>query len=697
MSELFGQFVFCGDVLDILDEIDDEEFDAVFCDPPYGLSDKGSHDVVNGLLDVFSNFVFPDFEEFYPEIAEKFDLSGVTLDGSSLCRRKIRAVVNSGIGVPESPVDLDGNALVLQEEIKAGNVPACLGVTNPVLPGEVNAEGGQFFGDFVLDFRDTVDFARHNILSGDFAETGSGFVSMPVSVVVFHPLRQSLPVFDSGFAPGFRNFIGLRDNTLGESGGSPGVMTGAGAVDSFMLRFDVRRDTIELVATGRTSQGDASSQLPRPKLIGALPTTSGLSSVFDPVRVRLVSDVTDGASPGYFHLWFRKGSFDKIKTKLPQNGFMGKSWDHGVPSKGVWREVMRVLKPGGHCLAFGGTRTYHRLAVNIEDAGFECRDTFCWLYGSGFPKAHDISKALDKKAGAEREVIGEKKQAGGMHRSSKYRWKDTDGDDASSASITAPATQAAQAFDGYKTALKPAWEPIVVAMKPKSGTYADNALEYGVAGLNIDGGRISGTKRSPGYKNPGSISDVNRVTYEGGYQNIQQNCNPEEGRFPANLILDPFAADLLDDQAGDEKSRFFYTAKASKAEREAGLDGEGRQNKHPCVKPIDLCRYFTKLLLPPKRTDGEPRKILVPFSGSGSEMIGAMLAGWDCVVGIEMNEEYCEIARKRLAHWRDEKDTGGGRFCPTPCDKCEGVSDEHIEEINRPLRGEQLEFEGVEG
>ena len=344
--------------------------------------------------------------------------------------------------------------------------------------------------------------------------------------------------------------------------------------------------------------------------------------------------------------------FDAVFCDPPYGlSFMGRKWDHGVPSAEVWKEIMRVVKPGGHIMAFGGTRTYHRLAVNIEDAGWEIRDSLMWLYGSGFPKSHNISKALDKKAGAEREVVGAKKLTGtAAIKGNTGRATVAVEQSGSSAGakktieITVPATEAAKRFDGYGTALKPAYEPIVLAMKPRGKSFADCALEHGVAGLNIDGGRIGTEENTTRPNGSTAIWGENMETDDGG--------GHDQGRFPANLILDEAAGDRLDEQAGDEKSRFFYTAKASKAEREAGLESDGgRANKHPCVKPLDLCRYFATLLLPPEREDS--RKILVPFSGSGSEMIGCLAAGWDFVVGMELEEKYCEIAEKRIEYWQD--------------------------------------------
>jgi site-specific DNA-methyltransferase (adenine-specific) len=339
---------------------------------------------------------------------------------------------------------------------------------------------------------------------------------------------------------------------------------------------------------------------------------------------------------------------------------MGKEWDHGVPSVVVWREALRVLKPGAHLLAFGGTRTFHRLTCAIEDAGFEIRDCISWLHGQGFPKSHSF-KADD--------------------------------------------------FDGFGTALKPAWEPCIVAMRPMEGTFAQNALEHGVAGLNIDAGRIgmngeenpSIARRAAaartGWAPCGGDGFKDRTSVE---RYTEEHLGEALGRWPANLILDAEAGVMLDAQSGTRKSgamnvesrtmgyhggasgaawnresssggasRFFYCPKASREERNAGLatfrpkmlrglnwsprdDGEVKdrtfhQNAHPCVKPVDLCRYLASLLLPPLRTT--PRRILVPYSGSGSEMIGALLAGWDEAVGIEDEIDYCTIAEGRLHHW----------------------------------------------
>lgn len=329
--------------------------------------------------------------------------------------------------------------------------------------------------------------------------------------------------------------------------------------------------------------------------------------------------------------------------------FMGKAWDHGVPAKETWAEVLRVLKPGAHLLAFGGTRTHHRLMVAIEDAGFEIRDCLMWLYGSGFPKSLDISKSIDKAAGAERKKGDPRVYAGGHvqnHGGGKQGYHDWSGKGVHREDF--PSTDAAKLWDGYGTALKPAWEPIILAMKPCTGTFAENALRHGVAGLAIDAGRIPANGDS---LNGGRISTISdgwdrpwkhdaAAVEECRKRGVESVAKAEDlGRWPANVLLDEESARLLDEQAGGV-SRFFYVAKADTAERTAG----GERNTHPTVKPIDLCAYLAKLLLPP----GGSRRLLVPFSGSGSEIIGALRAGWLEAVGIENDPGYVAASRHRI-------------------------------------------------
>jgi hypothetical protein len=399
---------------------------------------------------------------------------------------------------------------------------------------------------------------------------------------------------------------------------------------------------------------------------------------------------------------FDADSFDACLCDPPYGlKFMGKKWDHGVPSVECWREVYRILKPGAVLLAFGGTRTVHRLTCAIEDAGFEIRDTLCWLYGGGFPKSRDISKGIDKAAGVERDVIGYKE---GRAASPKHDFRGGHHHAGNSAlgvtgmfnKITAPATPESALWSGYGTALKPAYEPIVLAMKPLDGTYTENAMRYGVAGLNIDECRIGTDVITTAAKD----HNASPQTHLGktGFAGCEESRHT--GRWPANLLLshseqcvegtdsiyvcaDDCPVRLLDKQSGNRPgmpltakrkgvspkgygigvrmpndasmspgygdsggaSRFFYSAKVSTRERNLG----GIDCRHPTLKPLSLCQYLSTLILPPAHPDGTPRSLLTPFSGAGSEVLGALLAGWDSVIGIEQDPEYVAWAEARVA------------------------------------------------
>ena len=403
-------------------------------------------------------------------------------------------------------------------------------------------------------------------------------------------------------------------------------------------------------------------------------------------------------------------SVDAVVTDPPYGlSFMGKKWDYDVPGVEVWAECLRVLKPGGHLLAFAGTRTQHRMAVRIEDAGFEIRDMIAWVYGSGFPKSLDVSKAIDKqrddsedihrvvrwvearrvesgvtraqveahfetqnigqalftitagsksrvatweqwielksllkfdndmdaevwrlngRKGKPGEAFAEREVVGKHNAPAKSIYTQTGVSLSPEVYITAPATDAAKQWQGWGTALKPALEPITVARKPLIGTVAENVLQHGTGAINVDGGRVGG------------------------------------GRWPANFIHDGSeeATDLLKDSA-----RFFYCAKASKRDRDEGLEtppqpfvqfqtangtsgkasslSEGRnteyRNIHPTVKPTDLMRYLCRLVTPPNGI------VLDPFMGSGSTGKAAALEGFS-FIGIEREAEYVTIAQARI-------------------------------------------------
>jgi DNA modification methylase len=424
-------------------------------------------------------------------------------------------------------------------------------------------------------------------------------------------------------------------------------------------------------------------------------------------------------------------SVDSVVTDPPYElGFMGKKWDNsGVAyDVTVWEECLRVLKPGGHVLAFGGSRTWHRLAVAVEDAGFELRDSIAWLYGSGFPKSLDVSKAIDKKAGAEREVVGHRPGKGsqtGVNLGATFGGESGGYNHGPVVDETAPATCEAKQWQGWGTALKPAFEPVVVGRKPLVGTVAENVLAWGVGGLNIDGSRIHIGENDKGGFRSGTYTSKNESQSSWEHrENGDAYTKPQhpEGRWPANVILDEVTAGLLDEQSGVSKdgtatnrnrtgkkpnevyaggwgnlpedvgyggqggaSRFFYVAKASKRDRNEGLEeleaktaaemtgrkegsaglvmkhadgsdkanayagttGSARQNFHPTVKPTQLMRYLIKLVTPAGGT------VLDPFTGSGSTGKAALLDGFQ-FVGAELTEEYLPIIEGRL-RWASEQ------------------------------------------
>ena len=358
---------------------------------------------------------------------------------------------------------------------------------------------------------------------------------------------------------------------------------------------------------------------------------------------------------------------DSVVTDPPYElGFMGKSWDStGIAfQKETWELAYQLLKPGGHLLAFSSSRTYHRMAVAIEDAGFEIRDQLMWIYGSGFPKSYNIGKGVDKKLGNEREVVGKGKAGAAFH----YGAVGDGGfgntfDGNGTASSEWETTQGKSEWEGWGTALKPAHEPIVMARKPLEGTVADNVLKHGTGGINIDGCRIQTDEKL----NIGSNNRENGVVNFGMKDDKDSQKQNELGRFPANVMHDgseevvsgfpntkstkgnPRTASIKNQtrlnnseevfvncEYDDEGSaaRFFYCPKVSKSER-------GEDNTHPTVKPQELMKYLCRLVTPKDGT------VLDPFMGSGSTGMAAKDEGFD-FIGIEQEKEYFEIADSRI-------------------------------------------------
>ena len=402
-----------------------------------------------------------------------------------------------------------------------------------------------------------------------------------------------------------------------------------------------------------------------------------------------------------------ENSVDSVVCDPPcELGFMGKHWDaSGIAySVDLWKEVERVLKPGGHLLAFGGTRTYHRMACAIEDAGFEIRDQLQWLYGSGFPKSYNIGKGVDKKLGNEREIIcktNSPKFPSGDCISG--RLKDVE-------RIMYENSKGNSEWEGWGSALKPANEPICLARKHLSEkNLVENVLKWGVGGLNIDASRINTNGEKVDIHHTKGAS----MFFQGNYKNVNR-FNSIQGRFPANVLLDETASKMLDEQApnkgafapvksgqkgfggviygkynsaGDDgktfysdglggASRFFYVAKASKRERNEGCEslelkstGHGNlqnskgmerfdtynNNNHPTVKPVKLMEYLVRLVTP------KGGVVLDPFMGSGTTGIACRNLGFD-FIGIEKEKDYYEIAKVRIGNQqtlKELKEEGG--------------------------------------
>lgn len=309
-------------------------------------------------------------------------------------------------------------------------------------------------------------------------------------------------------------------------------------------------------------------------------------------------------------------SVDSIVTDPPYGiGFMGKGWDVSVPGIEWARECLRVLKPGGHIIAFAATRTVHRLGTIIEDAGFEIRDQIEWLQYQGFPKSLDVSRAIDAAAGAEREVVG---------KNPSYRADQVDAPSFSlqrNPNITAPATDDAKTWDGWGTGLKPSHEPAVLARKPLSGTVVETVLEHGTGALNIEGCRIPyGDKAWPGpgerHEDIGRGKSTLHGPHSGPTETVQMH---DGGRFPANVYMCP---------------------KPARSERSDGVEGEAG-NSHPTVKPVGLMRWLVRLVTPPGGT------VLEPFLGSGTTLVACEREGF-VGIGVEASPEYADIALARV-------------------------------------------------
>ena len=644
-----------GDCRDRLKELPGNSVDAVVCDPPYELSDGGKASPNWVALKV----VFPDDPKLNALLGGE-DMLALLID-------KVLALGNSGsipspaTAVPISAVALDGNTAGWQENIKDGRI-APIGFPYSETGDYSEPDIEEHLGDFALKLTDPA--ALFHALNS----AGCGFCSGGVGI--------GFGILAAGF-PAFLGRCGIIDDghsMIGQARHScPNLIcTGIGATDIPVLHLaELGRGTTEYFTANGALIFAAILEAGGAQLVRTTSAASGLPPKLESRRICVIDPTTNRAL-----------SFNLISHNfsLAEKGFMGKGWDGSKIAYDVtvWQECLRVLKPGGRLLAFGGTRTSHRMVCAIEDAGFIVTDSLCWLYGSGFPKSHDISKAIDKAAGAEPE---------------------------------------AEQWDGWGSSLKPAHEPVCLAIKPLEGTYAANVLKWGVGGLNIDGCRIGYVDDVRPKLRTGAACSKDSVTFSNRQSDglrANEYTSPI-GRWPANVVIDDEAAAMIDQQSGESKSsggltkgvgfgqfgqpnwggyvgsnggglgdsggasRFYYRAKAARWERDFGLEdfeaqavrptgkkfgectifnGENGDNEwkaknpnnparnpHPTVKPVALLRWLVRLVTPPNGT------VLDPFAGSGSCGIAAKLEGFN-YVGIELDPSYCAIAEARIAAWQ---------------------------------------------
>ena len=656
----------------------ENSIDAIVSDPPYGLSNNAGDSVGK----IYTEIVFPYLADFYSKRFCNGELP-FPPDSISLLDFVNRSIgIESGVGVPKGSIDLNGQIPIWKKEVETTSKPSST-TTDTMLSNKDFTFGPHVFPNFILQPRPNPDSTLSDCLRGCYREPDLGCISVTVVVP-----------FDSGFArflstlnPSCASFLGdlvrAQNNAPGEPNPSSFVVAGNRAEFMAVLRFDFRRGTLEILPTDRTLFSQPLCEIIPTALVGASARTSGLPPKFESVGFSVVGNATNETVCFDFHTdilsYLRKN----------RNGFMGKGWDHGVPGAEFWAEALRVAKPGAYLLAFGGTRTFHRLTVAIEDAGWEIRDCIMWVYSSGFPKSHDVSKSFDRSSGALKPEGKGFTVAGYSHNDKLLTTAPSHG-----YVPPQPTTEAAKQWEGWGTALKPAWEPIIVARKPLIGTIAENVEQFGVGGINIDGCRVG----ISGARNNGRQAGSNGIYGEIG---STEPVDYGKGRWPANLIHDGSSEVVglfpdVDGTFGMKKvegghrfimgdtttvqkfdrgfmdsgsaARFFYCAKASQRDRNDGCelltpkresdrvleDGVGgdnprnrtnnaRQNHHPCVKPTDLMRYLCRLVTPPGGI------VLDPFMGSGSTGKGAVSEGFS-FVGCELDPDYVEIARARIAH-----------------------------------------------
>jgi site-specific DNA-methyltransferase (adenine-specific) len=672
-----------GDTLQVLPTMDADSVDAIVTDPPYELSNSGKASASRVALELM-----------FPKNA-KVNTDGSSEDHLPFLVSKIIGLRRGGF-IPQPAATVPVRSVTLHDDAAGGdvNVEHCVERSIWESNGEGwndgEAEANEHLGDFALELTDSMAMlnALNSLGCGFFAGgIGIGFGIDPTSLPSF--CGGGLSINDSD------EIVRFRHRALTDT-----ISALSGTASIPVVRFDLGRVTGEKLAADGALVFCASLLFGGAKLVRTSPRAGGLPSMLESRRICIVDAFTNRALS--FGILFHP-------QNIAQNGFMGKEWDGSKVAYDVslWANCLRVLKPGGHLIAFGGDRTHHRLMVAVEDAGFEIRTCIYWCFGSGFPKSLDVGKALDRMAGAEREVVGDNpnhRSVSGVDYEGVYA-----GGNTGSALLTAPATEAARQWDGWGTALKPAVEIAVLARKPLGeGTVARNVIRHGVGALNIDACRVETSSQdahamercnTSGSGQLRGRDPVNTDRGQAGPDAAERPLDTTQGRWPAHLLLDgspevlacfpetgissggrigkkdpssvnnigsgkyragdpgfgdagsaaryfpTFPPTETDRACAQEDRRLFYCAKTSKSER-----GEG--NTHPTVKPLEMMRWMVRLVTPPGGT------VLDPFMGSGSTGRACAAEGFQ-FVGIERERAYAEIAQRRLLVSQLEVGLGG--------------------------------------
>ena len=677
-NERHGLSIYCGDCMAWLGTARENSVDMLATDPPYALSD--AHRKGNSLFDVLGKVGFPQFAEDVPggngRLASglvPFYL-GDSVDSTGASRG------DAGVNVTVPVIDLDEHIELGQE--KVGDIPPpAFGIIEGELPAVCNAESSQCLGYFVLKF----GMLDEDTVGHSYSTTSAGF-----------------------FPDGFWYRVRLSDHALAETEGTPAIVASPGTEVAAVFAFELGRASANLLPADGADDPDRDFLHACPQLVRASSAACGLAAPLQALRVSIVDRATNRTSALHFHLLVPPDLWDKLSPIIAHKGFMGKAWDGTLPDPAIWRECLRVLKPGGAACVMSGARLdcLWRVCRDLEEAGFELQQScFTYIFRSGFPKGGDLSKMADKRAGAEREVVGTKQMTRNMNDLRCGNWGNPEiASHATMVDITAPATHLAVALDGQFTRgkLKPAMEFIIWARKPISeATELDNVVRWGTGAVNCgkcmvpfgeSGAWTEAKTRILKSGQGGMMTSARPDATSGRRPGYTDKPNPS-GRYPANVLcmdnalgegsryfdIDAWAAehDIAEDGWADAAAAgMIQVPKPSRAERNAGTystdetqvqygarpcdweQGDWKRrngNHHPSVKPVRLFSYLIHLLCP------SGGLVLDPFCGSGTTGVAAVQAGYQ-FIGCDMEQEYCEIARARIEHAVLDREIAQGRL-----------------------------------